>query len=786
MAQQDEIILDVKVNTDEVRLKMSAALGAVNDYKQAQKELNDTIKQQGYATKEQAASLARIAKGLEENQRAVKSNMAILQAETMARVSSSSSLDDQRQALNAAQKAYAQLSGEAKEAADAEGGLRDQIKALSDSVKAQEAALGDARRNVGNYSEAVAAAIPQVSNLNRSIQTLNKVTSLTPEAFKNMASGIKSATQAALKFIATPLGATIAAIAVVLKLLTDAFGKLSAAVAKNDEASTALARLYAQTIQPIIDATTKAFAKMAEWVGKAADAMANWLGGTTEAGDQAENLVKSVDALQDAERSYAVDSARRNKEVSELRAKALDKEKYSAEERKQLLQQAIDLEKQNLEDEKNIKAEQLRILEETAKRERDTSDETKNKIAAARAAMYQAEQAYFDGTRRLQQQLINADKEDNAERNRIAEERKRKREEERKQAEQHAQELAEFRDELTRRTRTSLENEIADLEAKRDKELEIAELTAAERLAIEDYYAAQIQALRDADVASEEEKERAKLEARQKVREEFGLDPEKSPEQQELELLQQAREQDLLSAEEYEIAKTIITDKYSKQREDAIAAEVAEATALYKQEMRTATSSAAGAMSALSDLMGAFADESEGAAAAQKAFALGSILINQAMAIAEGAKGIAAAMAGAAEAAAATGPAAPIMLGVYQAQMVGQVLAVVASVASSIVQAKQVFSQSEQQKFSTGGIVGGTSYTGDKVQTWQNSREMDLNLGQQKRLFDALNGQGDGTLGFNYELMAAAVAAQPAPVMVYSELQEFGQKVSQFDEIASI
>lgn len=786
MAQQDEIILDVKVNTDEVRLKMSAALGAVNDYKAAQKELNDTIKQQGYATKEQAASLARIAKGLEENQRAVKSNMAILQAETMARVSSSSSLDDQRQALNAAQKAYAQLSGEAKIAADAEGGLRDQIKALSDSVKAQEAAMGDARRNVGNYNEAVAAAIPQVGTLNRSIQTLNKVTSLTPEALKGMAAGIKSATQAALKFIATPLGATIAAIAVVLKVLSDVFGKLSAAIKKNDDASTALARLYAQTIQPIIDATTKAFAKMAEWVGKAADAMANWLGGATEAGDAAENLVRATDALEEAERRYTVDSAKRSKEVSELRAKALDKEKYSAEERKQLLQQAIDLEKKNLEDEKNIKAEQLRILEETAKRERDTSDETKNRIAEARAAMYQAEQAYYDGTRRLQQQVINAEKEDNAERNRIAEERKRKREEQRKQEEQHAQEVAAFRDELTRRTRTDLENEIADLEAKRDKELEMAELNADERLQIEDYYAAQIQALRDADVASEEEKERAKLEARQKVREEFGLDPEKSPEQQELELLQQAREQDLLNDEEYEAAKTLITQKYSQEREAAIQAEVQEATNLYKQEMRTATSSAAGAMSAMSDLMGAFADESEGAAAAQKAFALGSILINQAMAIAEGAKGIAAAMAGAAAAAAATGPAAPIMLGVYQAQMVGQVLAVVASVASSIVQAKQIFAKSDAGKFANGGVVPGTSYSGDNMIAHVNSGEVIIPNDKAARLYDAISGGNDQQLGFNYELMAAANAALPAPVTVLKELREAEDKVSQFNEIASV
>ena len=73
----------------------------------------------------------------------------------------------------------------------------------------------------------------------------------------------------------------------------------------------------------------------------------------------------------------------------------MDKEKYSTQERRKMMQDAIELERKNLEEEKKIKAEQLRILEETARRERDTSDETKNKIAAARAAMYQAEEAFM-------------------------------------------------------------------------------------------------------------------------------------------------------------------------------------------------------------------------------------------------------------------------------------------------------------------------------------------------------------------------------------------------------
>jgi hypothetical protein len=46
--------------------------------------------------------------------------------------------------------------------------------------------------------------------------------------------------------------------------------------------------------------------------------------------------------------------------------------------------------------------------------------------------------------------------------------------------------------------------------------------------------------------------------------------------------------------------------------------------------------------------------------------------------------------------------------------------------------------------FATGGIVGGTSYTGDKIESLLNSGEMVLNAGQQRNLFDRIN---SGELG---------------------------------------
>lgn len=76
--------------------------------------------------------------------------------------------------------------------------------------------------------------------------------------------------------------------------------------------------------------------------------------------------------------------------------------------------------------------------------------------------------------------------------------------------------------------------------------------------------------------------------------------------------------------------------------------------------------------------------------------------------------------------------------------------------------------------FATGGIVGGTSYTGDRVVGLMNSAEMILNPGQQRNLFDRINsGNLGGSSGANVQVYNSAandVSAKP-------EITEDGIKI---------
>ena len=121
------------------------------------------------------------------------------------------------------------------------------------------------------------------------------------------------------------------------------------------------------------------------------------------------------------------------------------------------------------------------------------------------------------------------------------------------------------------------------------------------------------------------------------------------------------------------------------------------------------------------------------------------------------------------------------------ATTVATITSLIVSTASSFMQAKQLLSGADEDAgaFADGGIVGGTSYTGDRLNARVNSREMILTQQQQARLFDIANTPA-AIGGIDYEALAAAIASQPAPVMDYTEFRQFEQQVSTYQEFAKI
>ncbi len=109
-----------------------------------------------------------------------------------------------------------------------------------------------------------------------------------------------------------------------------------------------------------------------------------------------------------------------------------------------------------------------------------------------------------------------------------------------------------------------------------------------------------------------------------------------------------------------------------------------------------------------------------------------------------------------------------IAQGVTKAIAQGGVAGIITGLAVSAAGAAQIASIIASKpippSFSTGGIVGGTSYTGDRVQAMLNSGEMVLNTGQQRNLFDSINSGQLGSGGVNIVINNSAanlVSAEP-------------------------
>ena len=833
----ENVVIRVDVDAQKVQQQLNSVSVTLADLKNEQKALKKEIEDGKDATGELSSAYAQNAQQIQlltAEQKSLIGQLQTTAAESDTLGTSFRELDAQVRSL---ENQYKSLSAEQRNSAAGQEMKKALIEG-KEQLKQFDAELGNHQRNVGNYPQVWEGVVPGLGKVQGVLRGMG--TSLSDVGTKGMAAfkGLGQSAKAFGKAMITPpvgiIVAIVGAIVLVVQKLVEAFKK-------NDSAMTALQRAFA-AFQPILDAVNAIFEALANVIAKVVEGLANAASAIIgflvpsykEAADEARNLVDAQDALEQAERDYTENSARRNRDIAQKRAEAANKEKYTAAQRMQILRDAMELEKKNLEEDKRIKAEQLRILEETARRERDTSDETKNKIAAARAAMYQAEQNYFTGVRNLQKQYNSAQTEIDNEKKAAAEEAKRKAQEaaaERKrkaqEAKQRAQEAARQRKEraaeakrkadeeakiaeeqqkrleeqqtkIRRRMQTDYENELEDLRNAKAKELAVEGLTSQERLAIEKYYTEQATKLREAADKAEQDKRDAALKEqaeKEKEAQEFlaGMREQTLDEQYAAELaqLQDFYDQKLITDEEYEAAKAELENQYRLQRAEAQAAEAQEYVNAVSQLNDAINSIQDAALKryeqqqedekkALEDRLhaGAISQEQYDAAVAKSEEELErkKIEIERRQAVREKAIGIM-------NASIATATA--IIKALADP---GGIAGIALSVLAGATGAAQIAAIAAQPlpKFASGGIVGGTSYSGDKVLTRQNSREMDLTLDQQRNLFDALSGGDNKTLGIDYEMMAAAMASTPAPVVVYSELQEFGQKVSTYNEIASI
>ena len=822
----EQIILDIQLDKGSVNADLRATLESLKALKNEQKELTKAIKEGNDVDGEMSARLLDLKSQIKYTEAQAKGLAATQRVLTADGKKYEDTLNGQRQKLADMQSAYDAMD---KEMRDSEGGkaFLQQIKEQHDAVLGLEGATGRMQRNVGNYGESIKGVIPSVDKFDA---VLNKMGT----SMNDLQQGVGTASKSIVSHFATigkalitpPLGIIVAILTGIMLI----FSKVASAIKKNDDAMTNLQVAFS-AFKPIATAIGKIFEGIGVALSKVAVGIANvvtkissaLIPGFEEASKKVTEYILAVDALEEKQRQYTVQNAKDAQEIAKYRAIA--SESTDLEERKKALQSAIALEEEIARRNVEIATKTLELRKEQARQEVDTTDETKNEIARLEAEKIQAETDYYNKKREMAAQIreinnkINAENAKNHQEYIKRLEEQRKAQEEAEKARQEAlkaslenekairQQMEDFKASLTKdagerelvEMQLAGSREIEELKKRLETEKNLTEKGRAilNQLIIDKQTELDTQLKEKADAIAEErinaemqriaEQEQTKLELKKAIAEENSAEM-LELQLEELELQQQAElentilneEDKYLIVEKYEKLKQALVEETAKKNEE----QATQMKAQLSSAMQSMAKNASSAFGQMSELLEGYGEENEKASKAAKAFALMQLATDQAISISQTARAIVEAVEGATQAAAKTGPLAPVMIAVYIAEMVGLVLGAVAGQVASIKQAKGILNGSD--KYAVGGIVGGTSFSGDKVVAHVNSGEMILNREQQTNLFKMANIGG----GFDYsgfaEAVAQAVANQPAPILEYTEFESFANRVTKVRELSKL
>jgi len=289
-----------------------------------------------------------------------------------------------RAELSNVTKQYDELSEEERRAAKGLE-LQSKINAITATLKGSEQETGRFYRNVGNYANGFVEAFTRMGG---SVGGLKGPLNMATNGFKALSS--------------TPIIAILGALVTVIQKVIQ---NLKSSEATMNAVATAMAplnaggRLLTKVMQALGNGVAKVVTKLTEWADK--------LGLINEAMKVEQQLTKDQIALQLREREVIQENADSQLKVAQLRAQAADKTNYSAKERIALLEQALAEEGAIAQRELELAKERYRIQVEQSKLAENSKEEN-DQLAQSYAAMRQAETDYFNKSRELTAQLVEA------------------------------------------------------------------------------------------------------------------------------------------------------------------------------------------------------------------------------------------------------------------------------------------------------------------------------------------------------------------------------------------
>lgn len=384
-----------------IEIKTGAAVKSVQDLKNNISGLKEQLATLTIGSAKYHDTL----KSLQENQAALRNVMhgtsASMQQVMDAATAANIAFDDQNRIVKLGSVSYnelvrklAILKQEWRATTDetTRANLAGKINAVNDQLKGMDASVGVFGRNVGNY-------IGAVDHLTAGLSSMGGGAAAAAGSLKNMTLGLKAMS-------ATPAVA-------VLGLLANILQKVMEAMQGNEESANALNQALAP-LRVVGDAITKVFQAMGsvlvtvvDWFGKLTTAIL----GTNKASEERLRLAKEENELNEAQRETLKQNAEAERDIAELRAKATERDKYTATERMAFLEGAGKKEAEIAAREMQNAKTRYELVRDRNKLTK-SSEEQLAEEARAYADMVKAETNYYQSIRTINTGIVRARREE--------------------------------------------------------------------------------------------------------------------------------------------------------------------------------------------------------------------------------------------------------------------------------------------------------------------------------------------------------------------------------------
>ena len=410
-----------------ISIDVTQAVSSLEDIKSSSNESSQSFQTLGEAKKyidKLKASLIDLDENSKEYKDRCEEIAAVQQKVSTAMKAGSDTGKAAEGSYNALAKQMAELKKQFKATNDEaeRESLAKQIVGINDQLKEMDSSIGNYQRNVGNYEAAFTTGLTKITD---QIKAMKGPLDTAKEGVGNLNKMFKA-------IVTNPIGAFMTALVAVIGALKKGFNQ-------SEEASNKLKKGLA-ALEPITNAVSNVLTKMANIVGSIAEkAIPALVKGVSTAGLKIAELLnkigivsdeklnsfrKTIDAqkemvdqttglaereikLQEKKREAEINQAKIELEISQLRAKAADKENNTAEERQKLIEAVIAKERYLNNLRLSIAEEEFNIMKERASLT-DNDSKANDDLAASEANLYKVRKEYYDKETELISQLNEA------------------------------------------------------------------------------------------------------------------------------------------------------------------------------------------------------------------------------------------------------------------------------------------------------------------------------------------------------------------------------------------